>query len=298
MKDSRFIGTGVAIVTPFKDNSVDFVGLQNVINHVIDGGVDYIVALGSTGESATLSEDEARKVLDFCIREINGRVPLVAGNFGGNDTAALVRKLKSYNFDGITAILSSSPAYSKPTQEGIFQHYKAIADVCPVPIILYNVPGRTSSNMEWMTTVRLANYSSKFIGIKEASGNLIQVTKIINHKPDHFLVISGDDELVLPLICMGGDGVISVITNALPNEFSTMIRTALNGNFKEAAIQNASTYPLHQWLYIEGNPVGIKAAMETLDICAKEVRLPLSNMTDDNFQKLKAAMNQIKNLSR
>lgn len=298
MKDSRFIGTGVAIVTPFKDNSVDFVGLQNVINHVIDGGVDYIVALGSTGESATLSEDEARKVLDFCIREINGRVPLVAGNFGGNDTAALVRKLKSYNFDGITAILSSSPAYSKPTQEGIFQHYKALADVCPVPIILYNVPGRTSSNMEWMTTVRLANYSSKFIGIKEASGNLIQVTKIINHKPDHFLVISGDDELVLPLICMGGDGVISVITNALPNEFSTMIRTALNGNFKEAAIQNASTYPLHQWLYIEGNPVGIKAAMETLDICAREVRLPLSNMTDDNFQKLKAAMNQIKNLSR
>lgn len=297
MKDSRFIGTGVAIVTPFKDAQVDFTSLAKVLGHVISGGVDYIVALGSTGESATQSDEEARAVLDFCIREINGRVPLVAGNFGGNDTAALVRKIKSYNFDGISAILSSSPSYSKPTQEGIFQHYKALADVCPVPIILYNVPGRTSSNMEWNTTVRLAQYSTKFIGIKEASGNLIQVTKIINHKPDHFLVISGDDELVLPLISLGGDGVISVIANALPDEFSTMIRTALNGNFKEAAKQNAGTYALHQWLYIEGNPVGIKAAMETLEICSREVRLPLANMTDDNFQKLSAAMHQIKNPS-
>lgn len=290
MNDQTFKGTGVAIVTPFSNHKIDYDGLKRVLEHVINGGVNYIVALGSTGESATLSDKEAREVLDFCIREINGRVPLVAGNFGGNDTAALVEKIKNYNFAGIDAILSSSPAYSKPTQEGILRHFQAILDVCPVPVILYNVPGRTSSNIDWATTVKLANYSSKCIAIKEASGNLVQVTKIINHKPDSFLVISGDDELVIPLISLGGDGVISVIANVLPKSFSSMTKKALEGDYVAARQLNAISYPLHQWLYIEGNPVGIKTAMEARKICSRQVRLPLAPMTDENASKLQETL--------
>ena len=293
MKDSRFIGTGVAIVTPFRNNEIDFQAFGNIIDHVINGGVNYIVTLGSTGESATLDEKEARKVLDFCLEKINGRVPMVAGNFGGNDTRALVHKIKSFQFDGIAAILSSSPAYSKPSQEGIFRHYQAVADASPVPVILYNVPGRTRSNMEWHTTCRLAEYSPNIIAVKEAAGDLIQVTKIIKNKPADFIVTSGDDELVIPLISLGGDGVISVMANALPKAFSATIAAALRHDFTEAVRLNNLTYDLHTWLYAEGNPVGIKSALEVLGMCTNEVRLPLSPMTTETYRKLAATLEDV-----
>jgi 4-hydroxy-tetrahydrodipicolinate synthase len=287
MKDQRFIGTGVAIITPFRNNEIDFIALGSIIDYVINGGINYIVALGSTGETATLNEDEARKVLDFCIEKIDGRVPLVAGNFGWNDTKELVKKIKEYNFNGIDAILSSSPAYVKPSQEGIFRHYAAVADVCPIPVILYNVPGRTRSNMEWETTVRLAEYSKTFVGIKEASGDLIQTTRIIKNKPEHFIVTSGDDEVALPMTAVGGDGVISVMANAFPKAFSQMINFALDQDYFAARELNFKTYDLHKWLYIEGNPVGIKSAMEILGYGTNEVRLPLAPLSDGNYAKLK-----------
>ena len=294
MKDQRFIGTGVAIITPFKDNEVDYPSLANIIDHVINGGVNYIVALGSTGETATLNEAEARDILDFCIKHINNRVPLVAGNFGGNDTKELVKKIKDYNFDGVSAILSSSPAYIKPSQEGIYRHYMALAEVSPVPIIIYNVPGRTRSNIEWETTVRLAKASKNFVGIKEASGDLIQSTRIIKNKPDHFIVTSGDDEVALAMTAVGGDGVISVMANALPKAFSQMINFALDQDYYAARSLNFKTYDLHKWLYVEGNPVGIKSAMEVLGFCTNEVRLPLSPLSAPNYAKLKEELLRIK----
>ena len=294
MKDQRFIGTGVAIITPFKDNEVDYPSLSNIIDHVINGGVNYIVALGSTGETATLNEAEARDILDFCIKHINNRVPLVAGNFGGNDTKELVKKIKDYNFDGVSAILSSSPAYIKPSQEGIYRHYMALAEVSPVPIIIYNVPGRTRSNIEWETTVRLAEASKNFVGIKEASGDLIQTTRIIKNKPDHFIVTSGDDEVALAMTAVGGDGVISVMANALPKAFSQMINFALDQDYYAARSLNFKTYDLHKWLYVEGNPVGIKSAMEVLGFCTNEVRLPLSPLSAPNYAKLKEELLRIK----
>ncbi|MBP9197770.1 MAG: 4-hydroxy-tetrahydrodipicolinate synthase [Saprospiraceae bacterium] len=293
MKDQRFIGTGVAIITPFRDNQIDFTALSSLIEYVINGGVNYIVALGSTGETATLNEDEARSVLDFCIERIKNRVPLVAGNFGWNDTKELVKKIGGYNFSGIDAILSSSPAYVKPSQEGIFRHYAAVSDTCPVPVILYNVPGRTRSNMEWETTVRLAEYSKNIIGIKEASGDLIQTTRIIKNKPDHFIVTSGDDEVALPMTAVGGDGVISVMANALPKAFSQMINFALDQDYYAARELNFKTYDLHKWLYIEGNPVGIKSAMEILGFCTNEVRLPLAPLSEANYAKLKEELLKI-----
>lgn len=295
-KDQRFIGTGVAIVTPFHNGHVDFTALEKIIEHVINGGVSYIVALGSTGEAATLDDTECRHILDFCIEKINNRVPLMAGNFGGNNTRELVNRIKNYNFSGIDAILSASPAYVKPSQDGIYQHYMALAEVSPVPLMLYNVPGRTSSNMTWETTVRLAGASEKFVGIKEASGDLVQVTHIIKNKPDRFIVTSGDDELALPLMALGGDGVISVIANALPKPFSMMINTALDNDFYAAREINFLTFPLHKWLYAEGNPTGIKAAMNILKLCTTEMRQPLTPMSEKNYHQMKGILDQILNV--
>lgn len=294
MKDQRFIGTGVAIITPFKNNEIDYPAFGNIIDYVIQGGVNYIVVLGSTGEAATVSAEEERKVLDFCIDHVKNRVPIVAGNFGSNNTQALVEKLKTYNFEGISAVLSSSPSYVKPTQEGIFQHYKALADVSPVPIILYNVPGRTHSNMSWKTTVRLAEYSRTFVGIKEASADLIQAINIIKNKPEHFIVTSGDDYIALPMTAVGGDGVISVIANALPKAFSQMINFALDQDLFAANQLNMKIYDLHDWLYVEGNPVGIKAAMEILGYCTKDVRLPLAAMSSNNYNLLSQELASLK----
>ncbi len=289
----KFHGTGVAVITPFRDNKIDYVALKNIIEFLIDGGIDYLVMLGSTGETATLNETEARAVLDFTIKQVDGRKPIVAGNFGMNNTLELCRRIEEYNFDGIDAILSSSPAYVKPSQEGIYQHYMQVADVCPIPIILYNVPGRTRSNMEWHTTVRLAKSHDRFIGIKEASGDLIQTTRIIKNRPDGFFVTSGDDEVALPMIACGGEGVISVIGNAIPSIFSQMIDAGLQNDFPSARALNNKTYDLHKWLYIEGNPVGIKALMEIQGFCTRDVRLPLANMSKENFTSLEKVWREI-----
>lgn len=288
--ENKFRGTGVAIITPFRNGEIDFDAMTRIIDHVISGGVEYIVALGSTGETATLDAAESRTVLDHVIRVVNKRVPIVAGNFAGNNTKDLCRYIKSFDFTGIDAVLSSSPAYVKPSQEGIFQHYMALAEACPRPIILYNVPGRTRSNMEWETTVRLANASPNFIGIKEASGDLIQATRIIKNRPPNFFVTSGDDEVAMPMVACGGEGVISVMANAFPASFSGMIRAALAEDFVKARQLNFQTYDLHKWLYVEGNPVGIKSAMEILGFCTNEVRLPLAKMSEANYVGLKKAV--------
>lgn len=289
----RFRGTGVALVTPFKNGNIDWEDLEKIIEHVIAGGVEFLVSLGTTGESVTLSDEEHRQVLDFTIKINRGRLPLVAGIFGGNNTAALVEKIKTYNFEGIDALLSSNPAYSKPGQEGIFQHYMELAEVSPRPIIIYNVPSRTASNMNAETTLRLANSSDKFLGIKEASDDIYQVMKIIKGKPKDFLVLSGDDFITLPLIAAGGDGVISVIANTTPRPFTDMVRAALRQDMPTAQKLNFKLLELYKLLFIEGNPVGVKAALELQGLCGREVRLPLVPMTEQGVHLMMAELEKL-----
>ncbi len=291
-------GTGVALVTPLKDGKVDYPALEVLINHVIEGGVNYLVSLGTTGESVTLSREECRAVLDFTIKINNGRLPLVAGHFGDNRTDYLVERIKQFDFTGIDAVLSSSPAYSKPSQEGIFQHYMKIAEVCPKPIIIYNVPGRTASNISAETTVRLANSNSKFIAVKEASGDIIQGTKIIKNAPKGFGVLSGDDPTAFSLIASGGHGIISVIANAFPKPFSGMVKALQNQEYDTARALNLQLLDIHHWLYVDGNPCGIKAALEILGICSKEVRLPLVPIQERNFRNLKVEIEKAKLLTK
>ncbi len=293
MLHQKYTGTGVAIITPFKNQEVDFKALTDVVNHVISGGVDYIVALGSTGETATLDDEEARAILQHVVEVNQERVPIVAGNFAGNNTLDLCKKIKAFDFTGIDALLVSSPSYVKPSQEGIYKHFMALQADSPLPIILYNVPGRTQSNMEWTTTVRLARDSKKFIGIKEASGDLIQATRIIKNRPANFFVTSGDDEVAMAMVACGGEGVISVMANAFPMEFSQMINAALEYDFTTAQKINLDLYDLHKWLYIEGNPVGIKSAMKYLGFCTNEVRLPLHELSRENYNGLKQEMDRI-----
>lgn len=279
-------GTGVALVTPFKNGQVDWEALERVIEYVIEGGVEFLVSLGTTGESSTTTDDEHRQILDFSIKINRGRLPFVAGIFGGNNTAAVVEKLRSFNFNGIDAILSSNPAYNKPGQEGIFQHYMALAEASPRPIIIYNVPSRTSSNMTAETTLRLAHASDKFIAVKEASDDIYQIMKIIKGRPEGFLVLSGDDFMTLPVIATGGDGVISVIANCSPRPFTDMVRAALRDEMSEARQLNLKLLDLYKQLFVEGNPVGIKAAMEIRGLCTREVRLPLVPMTNSGAASL------------
>jgi len=286
-------GTGVALVTPFKNGAIDWEDLERVIEHVIAGGVEFLVSLGTTGESTTTSEAEHREILDFTIKINRGRLPLVAGVFGGNNTRDLVQKIESFNFEGIDALLSSNPAYSKPGQEGIFQHYMALAEVSPRPIIIYNVPSRTSSNMTAETTLRLANASNRFIAIKEASDDLYQIVKIIKGRPDNFLVLSGDDFISLPLIAGGGDGVISVIANTLPRPFTDLVRAALRQDFATAQRLNFKLLEFYKLLFIEGNPVGVKAAMELQGLCSREVRLPLVQMSEQGVHLVMAELEKL-----
>lgn len=294
---AKFRGTGVALITPFRNKAVDYDALETIIEHVIQGGVDYLVSLGTTGEAITLSSKECREVFDFTIKVVKGRKPLVAGLFGSNFTEALVEKIRNYNLEGFDAIMSSSPAYSKPPQEGIFQHYMQISGISPVPIIIYNVPGRTCSNVKPETIIRLAESSDKFAGVKEASGNLEQAMKILKHRPEHFAVISGDDPLTVPMMSCGGDGAISVIANMYPSQFSSMVRSALEGDFATAARLNAELLDIHQWLYIENNPVGVKAGMEILGLCSKEVRIPLVPLSEGNYQNLQKEMAKVREFS-
>lgn len=277
--NNMYTGTGVAIVTPFKDREVDYDQLRDVLDYVLDGGVDYIVALGSTGESATISDTEARSILDFIISHVSGRVAIVAGNFGGNNTYALVEKVKTYDFNGISAILSSSPSYSKPSQKGIYQHYTAIADECPIPVILYNVPSRTSSNIEADTTVKLSMHPN-IIGIKEASGDIDQAKAIIADMSEDFFVTSGDDVLAPEIVKAGGVGVISVLANALPASFSDMITAYIDRDYTNGDQLKSDMADYHHWMYIDGNPSGVKQLMEYLQVCSAEVRLPLTGVSD------------------
>ena len=283
--ENKFGGTGVAIITPFSDGEIDYLALRIVVDHVISGGVDFIVALGSTGEAATISPSESRLVLDAIINETKGRVPLVAGNFGSNNTRALVNQINGYSFDGIDAILSASPSYSKPSQQGIYEHYTVVADTSPVPVILYNVPSRTSSNISADTTIKLSKHSN-IIGIKEASGDLAQAKDIIRLSAEKFFVTSGDDVLAPAMTLSGGVGVISVLANAYPAEFSQMISHFVNGQSEQGKILEDKLYSFHDCMYSEGNPSGIKTAMEILGVCSADVRLPLTRVSSDLHRKL------------
>jgi 4-hydroxy-tetrahydrodipicolinate synthase len=289
----KFRGTGVALVTPFKNGAIDWEDLERVVEHVVAGGVEYLVSLGTTGESSTTSDEEHRQILDFTIKINRGRLPLVAGVFGSNNTAALVEKVKTFNFEGIDAILASNPAYSKPGQEGIFQHYMALAEAAPRPIIIYNVPSRTSSNMSAETTLRLAHASERFLAVKEASDDIYQIMKIIKGRPKDFLVLSGDDFITLPLIAAGGDGVVSVIANAVPRPFTDMVRAALRQDLPTAQKLNFKLLELYRLLFAEGNPVGVKAALELKGLCSREVRLPLAPMTEQGVHALMSELEKI-----
>ncbi len=284
-------GTGVALVTPFNiDKSVDYMGLENLLNYVINGNVDYLVLMGTTGESASLSNVEKIEVVNFCKKINNGRLPIVLG-VGGNNTMQVVADIKSLEIDGIDAILSVSPAYNRPSQEGIYQHYKMISESSILPIIVYNVPGRTASNISASTLVRLATDFKNIVGVKEASGDMDQIMKILNTKPDNFIVLSGDDGLTLPMIYMGAEGVISVIGQAHPKEFSDMVSFGLRGNLKIANQIHSKLYDFYLPLYAEGNPVGVKACLELLTVCKAVVRLPLVEATDSIKNELKGLLN-------
>ena len=291
-------GLGVAIITPFKEDfSVDFRALTKLINHVIDGGVDYIVSLGTTGESVVLNDQEKISVIEHTINTVEKRVPICLG-IGGNDTMAIVDKIKKTNFSNISAILSVSPYYNKPSQEGIFLHYKLISESSSVPIILYNVPGRTSSNIEASTTLKLASKFSNIIGIKEASGDLSQISQIIKNKPKNFNVVSGDDDLTNQIIKNGGDGVISVVGQCLPELFSKMVHEALNKNF---SISDKISFELSNFielLFKNGNPSGIKSALNHLNICENILRLPLTPLKDEDYNKLISELIRIKKISK
>jgi len=286
-------GTGVALVTPFQRGQIDFPALENIIEHVISGGVDFIVSLGTTGEPITMTTNECTAVLRFTVEKVAGRVPLVAGLFGGNCTAQLIDSFDTYDLEGFMAVMSSSPAYLKPGQEGIYQHYMKLAERSPLPIIIYNVPGRTACNVTAATTLRLAHATNKFLAVKEASGNINQAMQILKNKPKDFLVFSGDDLLTLPLIGAGAYGVISVIANAYPAQFSGMVRAALSGDFKTAQRLNAGLLDVHPWLYVDGNPPGIKCALEILGFCSREVRLPQVPVSERTYLGLKKAMEEV-----
>lgn len=278
------IGTGVALITPFKkDFSVDTEALKTIVNYQIDNGIDYLVVLGTTAESATLSADEKELVIKTIVEANNKRLPLVLG-VGGNNTQKVVEELKNRDLSDFDAILSVSPYYNKPTQEGIYQHFKAVAESSPIPVILYNVPGRTASNMLPSTVLRLANDFKNIVGIKEAAGDIVQAMKLIQDKPKDFLVISGDDMITLPMVLAGGAGVISVIGEGFPKKFSDMVRLGLNKRVDEA-------YKLHYLLvdsidliFEQGNPAGIKEVFKSLGLAENTVRLPLVNV-DENLSK-------------
>lgn len=290
------IGTGVALVTPFKkDFSVDVEALKRIVNFQIDNGIDYLVVLGTTAETATLSKQEKELVIQTIVDANNGRLPLVLG-VGSNNTQEVIDELKTRNLSDFTAILSVSPYYNKPTQEGIYQHFKAIAEVSPLPIILYNVPGRTASNMLPSTVLRLANEFKNVVAIKEAAGDIVQAMTLIKNKPKDFLVISGDDMITLPMVLAGGAGVISVIGEGFPKEFSEMVRLGLNKRVEEA-------YKIHYLLadsidmiFEQGNPAGIKEIFKSLGLSENTVRLPLVNVNEDLANRLHSFVNKITNI--
>jgi len=278
-------GTGVALVTPFKkDKSIDFAALENIIDIQIAGGVDYIVTLGTTGESVVLSEQEKVEVLHCTYNKVNGRVPVVVG-IGGNNTAEVIKAFSKLPIDKAVAILSVTPYYNKPSQEGLYQHYIALADAAPKPILLYNVPGRTGRNMTAATTLRLASHPN-IAGIKEAGPEMAQTIAILKDRPDDFLVVSGDDEIVVAQIACGMDGVVSVAANAFPKPFSDMIRFAMAGDFSMAKRINDLLVEAYSYMYEENNPAGVKAFMFEQEIIQNELRLPLVPVSEGLQKKI------------
>ncbi len=268
-------GTGVAIVTPFHNyGTIDFTALGRLLEYVLSGGVDYIVGLGTTSEAATLTTDEKEAVMQFVKETVNGRVPIVMG-IGGNSTHSVVGKIKKTDFSGISAILSVTPYYNKPNQKGIYNHFKSIAAASPVPVILYNVPGRTASNISAQTTLQLANDFENIVAVKEASGNLLQAMEILKEKPEHFALLSGDDALTFPLMSLGASGVISVVANILPAQFSKMVRLLLQGKTQKALDIHYKILPVITQLFADGNPAGVKAALEIKGIIKNNLRLPM-----------------------
>lgn len=287
---NKLKGTGVAIVTPFlPNNKVDFKGLENLVERIIIQGINYIVVLGTTGETATLTSSEKNEVI-ACIKNQNAnRVPLVIG-IGGNNTAELINQLESFNDDGFSAVLSVSPYYNKPSQNGIIQHYSLLAKASALPIILYNVPGRTGSNLTAQTTLHLAHEVENICGIKEASGNMEQIMQIIKNKPNNFMVISGDDNLTLPIIAAGGCGVISVTANAFTKDYCNMVNLCLQGNFEAARLLHYKLTGITDLFFADGNPGGVKAALKMLNVCGDTVRLPLVNINSNVFAQLELAL--------
>ena len=290
----KFSGMGVAMVTPFKsDCSIDFKSLERVTNHILEGGANFLVLLGTTSEAVTLSCEEKDAVVSY-VKEINNnRVPIVVG-FGGNNTQQVVDSIKNADFDGIDGILSVAPCYNKPGQKGLYQHFKAIATACPIPVILYNVPSRTSSNISSATCTRLACDFENIVAIKEASGNFTQVMEIIRDTPDDFLVFSGDDLITLPLISLGGSGVISVLGNSFPAEWSEMASLALKGKFKQASEIHYKFLEMIGLLFEDGNPAGIKSVLAQMGICLNNVRLPLTIASRNTNSRIAALLEDLK----
>lgn len=285
--NNKFVGTGVALVTPFNsDLSIDHEALTNIVNFNIENGTDYLVICGTTGESVTLTKQEKAEVITTISKANNGKLPLVLG-IGGNNTMAVIEEIQTTDLSGIDGILSVSPYYSKPTQEGIYQHFKAIAKISPIDIILYNVPGRTSKNVEASTTLRLANDFKNIVAVKEAGNNMTQYLELIKNKPEGFLILSGDDDLALDVTLAGGSGVISVIGQAFPKDFSNMIRLGLKGNDKEAYKLHNKLIDVIGYIFEENNPAGIKAVFEALNLCRDTVRLPLVTASDNLKAKIK-----------
>ncbi|MES2780152.1 MAG: 4-hydroxy-tetrahydrodipicolinate synthase [Bacteroidota bacterium] len=281
-------GTGVALVTPFHaDYSIDFESLAKIIEHCISGGLEYLVVLGTTGEGPTLNKEEKKQVFKFVAEKVNGRVPLVAG-IGGNDTREVMEAMQSLDTKGYSAILSVSPYYNKPNQEGIYLHYMELAKVTPLPIIIYNVPGRTGAGISAATTLRLAKTSDKFIAVKEASGSPEIFMDILKDKPSNFSVISGDDNLTLPFLAMGMTGVISVIAQAYPRMFSDMVRLGLDGKFEEARALHFKLYEVMKMIFVDGSPGGVKILLNQMGLCQNVVRLPLAPVNKDLEAKLRA----------
>jgi len=281
-------GTGVAIVTPFSaDLSIDYIALDRIIDFLIAGGVEYIVTMGTTGETPTISKTEKKRIVEYTYEKVDGRVPVVVG-VGGNNTAELVEELRSLPLEAATAVLSASPYYSKPSQEGLFVHYKTLAAASPKPLLLYNVPGRTGRNLTAATTIRLAREVKNIAGIKEASGDMAQCMEILRDRPEDFLVVSGDDALAFPQIAVGMDGVISVAANSWPRDFSEMVRLSLKGDLKGAKAINDRLIAGYELLFAENNPAGVKAAMSELKLIGNYLRLPLVPLSEGLHARLRA----------
>ena len=289
-----FKGTGVALITPFHNyGTIDFTSLGKLTMHVIKGGVDFLVALGTTSEAPVLSADEKNAVLNHILEISEGKVPLIVG-LGGNNTQCIVDSLKSTDFEGISGILSVAPYYNKPNQKGLYHHFKSIAAASPVPVILYNVPGRTSTNISAETTLRLANEFSNIVGIKEASGNFGQIMQIIKNRPEGFSVLSGDDAITYPMMTLGADGVISVVANAFPGQFSKMVKLSLKGNYEEARQIHYDLLEIMEALFEDGNPAGIKAALDAMGIVSNNLRLPLVKANKATNNKITSLVSKLK----